>query len=125
VKTLPPPVDEFALETRQLYLHLLNLKQEDGRPATDGPRLHREIAERPELRGAHLDAAALARYISGDQEIAGERLQRLRAAVDQAYRKAVDPRFTWKPRWLNARQGMSHAHPRIPCRELPPSQDRE
>jgi len=113
MKTIPQPAAGIASETRKLYLHLLNLKREDGEPATDPARLHREIAKSPELRETLLDAAALAGYISGDREIAADHLEALRAALDQAHRKAVDPKFTWKPRWLNAPQGICHAHPSI------------
>jgi hypothetical protein len=113
MKTIPQPTGGVVSETHELYLHLLNLKREDGEPATDRSGLHREIAESPELRETLLDAAALGRYISGDQEIAADHLEALRVALDRAHRKAVDPKFNWKPRWLNAPQGIRHAHPSI------------
>ncbi|HZZ57877.1 MAG TPA: hypothetical protein VFE31_08600 [Opitutaceae bacterium] len=111
MKTPPPPADRITTEIRKLYLHLLNLKREDGQPATDGVRLHREITESPELRGTLLDAGALAKYVSQDREIAADHLPALRTALDRAYNKAVDPRYSWKPRWLNARQGLQHSYP--------------
>ena len=111
--TIPQPADGIASETHELYLHLLNLKREDGEPATDQARLHRDIAESPELRDTLLDATALARYVSNDQEIAADHLEALRNALDRAQRMAVDPKFTWKPRWLNTPQGIRYAHPRI------------
>jgi hypothetical protein len=118
MKTTPQPAHGIASETRELYLHLLNLKREDGEPATDPARLHREISESPNLRGTFLDAAALARYIAGDQEISADHMEALRVALDHAHRQAVDPRYTWKPRWLNGRQGIRHAHPSIANQSL-------
>ena len=111
--TTQPSAHGLAAETHELYVHLLNLKREDGEPAVDRVRLHREIAESPEFRGTHLDATALAKYISGEQVIAAGQLDGLRVALDRAHRKAVDPKFTWKPRWLNSPQGVRHAHPSI------------
>jgi hypothetical protein len=113
MNTIPHPADGIASETHELYLHLLNLKREDGEPATDPVRLHREIAESPEFRETRLDAAALGRYIRGEQKIAPDHLEALRVALDRAHRKAVDPKFTWKPRWLNTPQGVRNAHPSI------------
>jgi hypothetical protein len=117
--TILPPAGGIASETRSLYLHLLNLKQEDGAPATDSVRLHRQIAESSGLQAANLDTDALARYLAGDQEIDPEHLGALRAALDRAHREVVDSRFTWKPRWLNARQGISHAHPSLASHARP------
>jgi len=118
--TIPPSDGRIASETRSLYLHLLNLTQEDGAPATDPVRLHRQIAGSSGLEAAHLDTDALARYLAGDQEIGAEHLGALRAALDRAHREVVDSRFTWKPRWLNGRQGMRHAHPSLASHAHPP-----
>lgn len=106
----PRPIDS---ETHQLYMHLLNLKRADGEPATDRAMLHREIARSPECRRALLDATALERYCSGDQAIPSHQLRALRDVLDRAHRNAVDPRFTWKPRWLHAPQDSRYAHPSI------------
>jgi len=116
---IPPPDGLIASDTRSLYLHLLNLKQEDGAPATDSVRLHRQIAEASGMPTANLDTAALARYLAGDQEIDAQHLGALRAALDRAHREVVDSRFTWKPRWLNARQGIRHAHPSLASQARP------
>ena len=113
MKPTPQAVGGIAPEIHELYLHLLNLKKEDGMPATDGLRLHRDIAESFELRQTPLDAAALARFASGEQEIAPEHLEALRIALGQAHRRAVDVKFTWKPRWLGTPQGVRHAHPSV------------
>ena len=82
-------------------------------PATDGPRLHREIAESFELRQTPLDAVMLARIASGEQEVAPEHMEALRTALGDAHRRAVDPKFKWKPRWLGTSQGVRHAHPSL------------
>jgi hypothetical protein len=113
MKTVLQPSESVMSETRELYLHLLNLKRDDGEPATDRVLLHREVAESSELRDSHLDAAALARFILGNEVIGGGNLESLREVLDQAHRRVVDPRLTWKPRWLNAQQGIRHAHPSI------------
>jgi hypothetical protein len=106
----PPPIES---ETRQLYLHLLNLKRADGGPATDRSLLHREVAKSPECKAALLDAGSLERYCSGDQAISADQLAGLRDVLDRAHREVVDPRFTWKPRWLDAPQNSGNAHPSI------------
>jgi hypothetical protein len=116
--TLLPTPDETASETHELYLHLLNLTRADGAPATDSGLLHREIAKSPECLATLLDAAALARYCAGDQVIPADQLGGLRDVLDRAHRHAVDPKFNWKPRWLNSPQDSRHAHASIPSHAL-------
>ena len=114
MNNLPKSDDQFAHETHALYVHLLNLRRDNGEPATDSARLHQENAESADLRVTLLDAAALARYIAGTQELAPEHLTALRGVLDRAHRRVVDPKFNWKPRWLNAPQGARHAYPSLP-----------
>jgi hypothetical protein len=116
--TISQPTAEVESETHELYLHLLNLKRTDGEPATDQGMLHREIAKSPECVATLLDVAALERYCSGDQAIPAAQLGGLRDVLDRAHRHAVDPKFNWKPRWLNSPQDARHAHPSIPSHAL-------
>jgi len=111
--SIPQPFHQIETETLQLYRHLLNLKRPDGGPATNREMLHREVAKSPECQASLLDATALEKYSSGDQAISAEQLGGLRDVLDRAHRNAVDPKFTWKPRWLNAPQDARNAHPTI------------
>ena len=110
---IQPPPGEIDGETRQLYLHLLNLKRTDGTPATDRGMLHREIAKSSECQAALLNVIVLERYCAGDHIISANQLEALRAVLDRAHRKVVDPRFTWKPRWLSTPQNFRNAPPSI------------
>lgn len=111
------PSDPTAADTHELYLHLLNLKQSSGEAATDSVQLHREIANAPEGRDAHVDPAALEGFYSGTAFADLAHLTAIRTVLDRAHHHAVDPRF-WRPRWLKARQGVQYAHPRIPNHKL-------
>ena len=110
--TEPSPAD-----THELYLHLLNLKQPSGEAATDPSRLHREIANAPEGRRAHVDQAALEGFYSGTAFADAGQHAAIRTVLDRAHHHAVDPRF-WRPSWLKARQGVEYAHPRISNHQL-------
>jgi hypothetical protein len=116
--TLLPAPGEVETETHQLYMHLLNLKRADGEPATDRGLLHREIAKSPECLSTLLDVTDLEGYCSGDRAIPVEKLEGLRDVLDRAHRQSVDPKFNWKPRWLNSPQDARHAHPSIPSHAL-------
>jgi len=116
--TLSQPPGEIESETHRLYLHLLNLKRADGEPATDRRLLHQEIAKSPECLAALLDVPALERYCAGDRAMPAGQLEGLRDVLDRAHRNAVDPKFNWKPRWLNSPQAARHAHPSIPSHAL-------
>jgi len=67
------PIDPIAAETHELYLHLLNLKQATGEAATDPVALHRDIANAPEGKDAHVDPAALQRIITPSIPASGAR----------------------------------------------------
>ena len=101
------------METRQLYLHLLNLTRVDGTPATDREMLHRDIAKTPECLAAHLDARTLADFSSGIRILSESQVEIVREALDRAQRNMIDPMFHWRPRWLNSPQDPRHAHPSI------------
>jgi hypothetical protein len=111
------PLDPLALETHDLYLHLLNLKQSTGEAATDSDQLHREIANAPEGKQAHVDPAALKNFYAGTAFADSTHLAAIRTVLDRAHHHAVDPRF-WRPRWLKTRQGVQYAHPSIPNHKL-------
>jgi len=113
MRTIPESAVASAAETHELYLHLINLKGEDGQSAIDQPRLDRQIAESPGMRAKRLEPGAIGRYLAGDATISPDHLLALRVALDRAHREATDPKFTWKPRWLNIRQSMRNAHPSI------------
>jgi hypothetical protein len=102
-------------------MHLLNLKRIDGEPATDRDMLHREIAKSPECKSVHLDSTILARYSSGDQILSADQVGALRDVLDRAHRDVVDPKFNWKPRWLNAQQNSRNAHASIVVSDEPPA----
>jgi len=110
---IPQSTAGSAAETHQLYLHLVNLKGENGESATDRTRLDRQIAESSGMRARRLEPAVVSKYLAGDETISADHLAALRVAVDRAHREATDPRFTWKPRWLKIPQGMRNAHPSI------------
>jgi hypothetical protein len=111
------PFDPIAAETHELYLHLLNLKQATGEAATDPVALHRDIANAPERKEAHVDPTALQDFYAGTAFADAAHLAAIRTVLDRAHHHAVDPRF-WRPHWLKTRQGVQYAHPRIPNHKL-------
>jgi hypothetical protein len=111
------PAASIAAETHDLYLHLLNLKQLTGESATDPIALHRDIANAPEGKAAHVDSAGLQGFYAGTAFADANHLAAIRTVLDRAHHHAVDPRF-WRPRWLKTRQGVQYAHPSIPNHKL-------
>jgi hypothetical protein len=106
-------LDLTVTETHELYLHLLNLKQPNGEAATDPKLLHREITQAAETRSPQLGAEQLEAFYAGQPGLDEKHLPALRTVLDRAHRSAVDPKFTWKPRWLKTPQQRHYAHPRI------------
>jgi hypothetical protein len=111
------PTNPIAAETHELYLHLLHLQQPNGEAATDSLLLHREIANAPEGRAAHVDATALDAFCAGTPAVGPEHLTAIRTVLDRAQLHAVNPKF-WRPRWLKTRQSAAFMHPKISNHEL-------
>lgn len=105
----PKPV---SVETHELYLHLLNLKQPSGESATDRDLLHRELARAPEGLAAQLNAEHLALFYAAPESAAVGHIEAIRMILDRAHLRAVNPRY-WRPAWLKAKQSESYRHPSI------------